>query len=393
MRLKQLIESAENKKLLNKLLDDNTRRLASLYKRNGYDLRIVGGAVRDILSGKEPKDIDLASNATPQESIDLLKSNNIKVIETGLQHGTITANMGGEDYEITTLRIDTETDGRHAKVEFTRDWELDAERRDLTFNAMSMDFEGNLYDYFGGHDDLKSGVSKFVGDAEKRIQEDYLRILRYFRFQARLDNPSFDSNTLEIIKNNSSGLNQISGERIWSEVSKILVAQNAYDALTQMQSTNVLKNSGLDNINLSEFSTVHDRTDDPALLLASLLFGTEQLDKLRAKWKFDNSTYGKARYILVSRDYPMTYKEAQRLVSVDGVSKEHVALLLDYNGMHTEADKIRSWEQPSFPISGNDLMQTGMKPGPDMGAAISRLKRSWAKSGFSKSKEELMKEL
>ena len=136
--------------------------------------------------GKSPKDIDLATDATPDEMQKMFDSAGVRHIPTGIEHGTITAVINGEEFEVTTLRADVETDGRRAEVEFVRSWEEDAKRRDLTYNAMSMDFEGNLYDYHGGMDDLQDKVTRFVGDPEERIKEDYLRTLRYFRFQGRL---------------------------------------------------------------------------------------------------------------------------------------------------------------------------------------------------------------
>ena len=174
-------------------------KLDKVFKNNKHEMRIVGGAVRDIALGKSPKDIDFATDATPDEMMEILDKAGIRHKPTGLEHGTITAILDNEPFEITTLRADTETDGRHAKVEFVKSWKEDAKRRDLTYNAMSMDIEGNVYDYFGGMDDLQDKVSKFVGDAEERITEDYLRILRYFRFQGRPSKPTWDGDTLEAI--------------------------------------------------------------------------------------------------------------------------------------------------------------------------------------------------
>lgn len=203
--------------------------LSSVFTNEGYELRIVGGAVRDLLCGMTPKDIDLSTNATPNEMIDLFNKNQIRYIETGLQHGTLTAHLDKTDFEITTLRVDVETDGRHAKVQYTNDWKLDAERRDLTFNAMSLELNGTLYDYFNGKKDLLEQRVKFVGNAKSRIQEDYLRILRYFRFYGRIAacSDQHDEETLEIIKDNAKGLKMIAVERIWIELAKILTGNHA----------------------------------------------------------------------------------------------------------------------------------------------------------------------
>jgi tRNA nucleotidyltransferase (CCA-adding enzyme) len=394
MKLKYLAEQITNrKKDLDQLLDKNLLRLNNLYKKNGYELRIVGGAVRDILMNKTPKDIDLASDATPEESLDILKQNNIRVIETGLQHGTITAHMDGEDYEITTLRIDRETDGRHAKVEYTRDWEKDAERRDLTFNAMSMDFDGNLYDYHGGHEDLKSGTARFVGDTDKRIQEDFLRILRYFRFQGRTDSPHFDEDTLAKIKSNASGLDRISGERIWMEVNKILSGNHTKAILEKMKETNVMDAIGLPNPNVKEFNKVKNNTNDPLLLMASLINSGEELNSLRDHWKFSNIEYNMMSFIIKHRNKNLTFQDAKRFHIMNRIDKEHLVGLLRYQGSDDLADKIEKWNPPEFPVNGNDLKSLGISPGPELGKALNDLKSKWVESGYTLTKQDLLNTL
>lgn len=216
------------------------------FQEQGFDIRIVGGAVRDILLGIQPKDVDLGTNATPSEMIALFKQYKVHYIETGLQHGTITAHVNKRDFEVTTLRIDAETDGRHAKVQFTDDWKLDAERRDLTFNAMSLGLDGSLFDYFGGREDLFNHRVRFVGDPRLRIQEDYLRILRYFRFYGRiaLEPDNHDQTTLNVIRECSDGLRQISVERIWMEVSKILTGNHTPALFRRMYELNVSQSIG-----------------------------------------------------------------------------------------------------------------------------------------------------
>jgi tRNA nucleotidyltransferase (CCA-adding enzyme) len=388
MKIKTLIESTKQIDL-SSVMNDDLRRLDKLFQSKGFELRIVGGAVRDILSGKEPKDIDLASDANPQEVVNLLKSENIRVIETGLQHGTVTANMNDEDYEFTTLRIDKETDGRHAEVEYTRDWEIDAERRDLTFNAMSMDFEGNLYDYHGGHDDLNSGTAKFVGNADKRMQEDYLRILRYFRFQGRMESPNFDEHTLDAIAANSEGLKRISGERIWSEMGKILSGNNLNKVMSQMKKTGVLDVIGIDGPN-RELLRVKGNTDDKNLLLASLLNSESDLDVLRSKWKFSNPEYSVMKFIIRNRGKNYSLSDIKKMVSVDRVPREMVEKLMEYEGRTEVLGQLQKWTTPEFPINGNDLKGVGISPGPEMGETLSILRNKWAQSGYKLSKEELL---
>ena len=168
--------------LLRRIFPADLQCLQRLLTAEGYSLRLVGGVVRDLLLGAEPKDVDLATDCVPHDVIGILQRAGIRHIPTGLQHGTVTAHMASADYEITTLRLDRDTDGRHAVVEFTTDWKADAQRRDLTINAMSLSLDGDLYDYFDGQKHLAEQKVLFVGNAQERIIEDYLRILRYFRF-------------------------------------------------------------------------------------------------------------------------------------------------------------------------------------------------------------------
>lgn len=165
------------------LFTDELKKLASLFKEYRHDIRIVGGAVRDLLMGLQPKDLDFATTATPTQMKDMFNTEKIRMINmNGEKHGTVTPRINDkQNFEITTLRIDVVTDGRRAEVQFTTDWMLDAFRRDLTINSMFLGLDGSVYDYFFGYDDLKKHRIAFVGDASTRIQEDYLRILRYFR--------------------------------------------------------------------------------------------------------------------------------------------------------------------------------------------------------------------
>ena len=189
-------------------------------------VRFVGGCVRKALSGEVIDDIHLATSLTPDEVKKNLTENNIKVIDTGISHGTVTAILNGKKFEITTLRRDISTDGRHAKVEFTLDWEKDAARRDFTINAIYADVEGRIFDPLNGISDLKDGKLKFIGSPEERIQEDYLRIIRYFRFFIHYSKFKYDEKIIGIIKKNINGINKISNERIFDELKKILVLDN-----------------------------------------------------------------------------------------------------------------------------------------------------------------------
>ena len=196
------------------------------FRQEGHELRFVGGCVRDAILGFQPKDIDLATTATPDEMIKICEKYDYSYIPTGLQHGTLTIRAGEEHYEVTTLRVDSNQDGRHADVDFTRDWETDSSRRDFTINAMYVDFDGNIYDYHYGYQDLMDGNVIFVGDAEQRIIEDSLRIMRAFRMTSRFAS-YMNKTTKTAISKLAHRLEGISGERIWDELKKIAITGNA----------------------------------------------------------------------------------------------------------------------------------------------------------------------
>lgn len=397
MRYSELLETKtvyNTKNLLKNIPNlNNIKKINRIFQENGFDIRIVGGAVRDLILDKAPKDFDLATDARPDQMIQMLKQAGVKVIETGLQHGTITAVIGGEDYEITTLRIDTETDGRHAKVAFTKDWRQDAERRDLTFNAMSLDLEGNLYDYFGGLEDLKKGTAKFVGSAEQRMQEDYLRILRYFRFQGRTSKPNWDRDTLAAIKANASGLKQISGERIWMEMQKILRGNHAHEILEVMEMTGIDKNIGLDldHSAVSEFDRVRgNRVDNSAALLVSLLDDEQDVLRLAQKWKLSAEERELMRFLAIYREKPFDEKVAMDMWTNPKIKEVYVRILAYYLGKYNIAKMLKTAKKPEFPVKGQDMLDLGMKPGPDVGKAMQELNRLWKESGYKLSKEELL---
>jgi tRNA nucleotidyltransferase (CCA-adding enzyme) len=213
--------------------------IAGAFARHNREVRLVGGAVRDIVMGKQPKDWDMATNALPQRTMEILEEIG-KPYDLSNGHGTISIQLDGETYEITTLRVDAETDGRHAKVEFVNDWKLDAARRDFTFNAMSMDvLTGEIFDYFAGQIDLLKETVRFVGDPAKRIQEDYLRILRYFRFIGKMGFFEIDRDAFAAVRDNRAGLAKVSGERVWMEVKQMMAMECAAMLVQQMQVTGV----------------------------------------------------------------------------------------------------------------------------------------------------------
>ena len=191
-------------------------------------VKFVGGCVRKSIIGENIDDIDLATSLEPTVVKSRLNENNIKVIDTGITHGTVTAILNKKKFEITTLRKDISTDGRHANVEFTLDWNEDSSRRDFTINAIYVDIDGRIFDPLNGIDDLNHGKIKFIGSSEERIHEDYLRILRYFRFFIQYSKNDYDEKVIKTIKENINGINKISNERILDELKKILLLKNFY---------------------------------------------------------------------------------------------------------------------------------------------------------------------
>ena len=358
------------------------KKLNDIFNKNKREIRIVGGAVRDLALDKSPKDIDLATDATPQEMQTMFDNAGIRHIPTGIEHGTITAVINGEEFEITTLRADVETDGRRAEVEFVRSWEEDAKRRDLTYNAMSMDFQGNLYDYHGGMDDLQNKVTRFVGDPAERIKEDYLRTLRYFRFQGRLDKPTFDKETMQAIANNTDGLKQLSVERVWMEMGKILSGSNIQQILNAMQETGVLGAIGL---NAKPSQNLMDG-GDPIINLARI---TDD-ESIGLRWKMSNEEKGKLGF-LISQKGQTHDKKWYTDMMADGFDRTQLDALARYNNQDDMIAYVKSFKAPEFPVDGNDLMQLGHERGPKIGQTLNALRAQWKAGNFSASKDELLK--
>ena len=377
------VKESLNEEALNvkSIITPAIRKLYKVFKKNQYEVRIVGGAVRDIALGKEPKDIDFATDATPDEMIAMLDKEGIRHIPTGIEHGTITAVIDGEDFEITTLRADTNTDGRHADVEFVRSWEEDAKRRDLTYNAMSMDIDGTVHDYNGGMDDLQDKVSRFVGDPEERIKEDYLRILRYFRFQSKLDSPKWDDVTLNAIKDNADGMTGLSVERIWQEMSKLLMGSSAKEALEWMNKTGVSSKIGLEGINPAKLG----EPTGPIIALARMLDSSG----IARDWKMSNYDREMFDFLIKHKGENINPKQAQDMI-INGASQDHLLAWANMHGKNDVYDAVHGFEQPDFPINGKDLLARGYVAGPNLGKMIADLKDEWMKSNYKLSKEDLL---
>ena len=378
--------------------------LVKLFKSHNYEIRIAGGAVRDLLMGIAPQDVDFATTATPQQMKDMFTAEQVRMINMkGEKHGTITARINdSQNFEVTTLRIDTKTDGRHAEVEFTTDWQIDANRRDLTINAMFLDFEGTLYDYFNGRENLDNREVRFVGDPSQRIQEDYLRILRYFRFWGRIavQDCSHDQEALEAIRENAHGLSGISGERIWVEVKKIVIKNHVPAILDQMQRLGVLVNIGfLGNIEMDQVQNVWKKcknlSPQPMTVIASLLETIDDLVALNNRVKMSNDEFKLGAFIIDHRnDLPpddgLKYYQDLLISQKDPKLKGRILELLKYIGRDDIFETFDNWVPPRFPVTGYHLMEANVPKGPIFNKTLNSLKEIWKESNYTLGKDELM---
>ncbi|PCI50109.1 MAG: hypothetical protein COB49_03975 [Alphaproteobacteria bacterium] len=367
-------------------------RLLHILNTDGLNARMVGGCVRDALLGREIIDIDLACSLTPEGSRTRLENAKIKVIPTGLKHGTITAVIDKRSYEITTLRRDVETDGRHAKVVFIDDWAEDARRRDFTFNALYLDGDGSLYDPCGGLADLKAGRVRFIGDAHKRIQEDALRILRFFRFAAQIGEGKLDPIGLAACIRNKGLIDNLSGERLAQEIFKILQAENLLPIIEVMADSGILEKVLPGHKPLDKFNDFVRLENDlgrcDILMRLSCLCAGDVSRHL----KLSNSQAKTLRQY-AGQDiavYPgMNEKDIRKSVYLSGRQVFIFALLQSWAG-----DEVlryaENWTIPTMPVQGRDLIRAGFAAGPALGVKLKSLETAWVESDFRLSKQELL---
>jgi len=366
-------------------------RLRQHFNAAGFDLRLVGGVVRDLVAGCDPKDIDLCTDATPDEQISVYNQNNIRWIGTGLDHGTITVVLNNQTFEITSLRVDVDTDGRHATVKYTADWIKDLERRDLTINAMSLTFNGQLIDPFGGREDLVNGVIRFVGDPVARIREDYLRILRYFRFHVRFGRKgNFNSDQWQAVVQNAAGLEQISRERVWSEIKQILKNEGGEAMLGVIDVCDIGQHMDLPRAGRTAFTHVRDRVQAPELIMAAwCAWDSNKIMQLAQAWKWSSNERDHALWIC---KYVNTNQDLCKLIAVHNAPRDWVVELAKVEDRPVwERELFTQWQFDPFPVTGLDLIAKGIKPSPKLGATLSFLKEKWAEMGYVATKEELLK--
>jgi poly(A) polymerase/tRNA nucleotidyltransferase (CCA-adding enzyme) len=338
--------------------------------------------VRDALAGREVADIDLATPMPPAEVTRRLLNAGLKAVPTGIDHGTVTAVADHRGFEVTTLRRDIETDGRHAVVDYTDDWRADAARRDFTINAMSLAPDGALFDYFGGVADLRAGRVRFVGDAPTRIAEDYLRILRFFRFHARYGSGAPDAAALAAIRAGVPGMGRLSAERVWSELKRILAAPDPCDSVMLMQQTGVLQAVLPDGAVPAQLARLvaAGAPPDPLLRLAALLAGDAAA--LADRLRFSSSERDRLRAL---RDGEVPDDAADDATLRRALADTPADILngrawLAGRGAALRA-RLAALPRPVFPLRGRDVQAAGVAPGPRVGELLAQIRAWWMAGG------------
>lgn len=396
-----------------------TRKVVAALTAEGAEVRFVGGCVRDAVLKRPIKDIDIATHDPPEQVMLLLEKAGLRAIPTGVEHGTVTAVADGKHFEITTLRCDVETFGRKARVEFTDDWAEDAARRDLTINALFADPDGRIYDPFDGLQDLGAGRVRFVGDPMQRIEEDVLRLLRFFRFYAHYGRPPPDAAALAACRAMAPRLPQLSGERVCGEFVKLLQATDPASVLLLMQGERVLEHVLPEAVDFGRLRVVcfletrglvlPSVRPDPlrrlaALLPANALTAADLADRLRMSAKQRERLVGMAapaRWPVPEWDR----RERRRVLRRVGADLFRDQVLLSWAGRkalapHGKPDETRAWTamieeadawQPvEPPLKGRDLMALGVPHGPRIGEILSSVEAWWEENDYRPDRNEAL---
>jgi poly(A) polymerase len=348
--------------------------------------RVVGGAVRDSVAGLPVVDTDVAARQEPEEVTRRLEAAGFRVVPTGLSHGTVTAIADGFPVEVTTLRRDVETDGRHAVVAFVDDFRADAARRDFTINAMSMDVHGAVFDYFGGIADLRAGGLRFVGDPATRIAEDYLRILRFFRFYARYARGKPEARTLAALRDGVPGLGQLSAERVWGELKRILTAPDPSESVTLMAELGVLGAVLPEGADAARLAWVvrAGAPVDPLLRFAALVTGDIGAVSERLKVSGEEMQTVVA---LSGEEVPQPGDDDATLRRMLAENDKPVLIGRswiaggDAPGWRELRQRLTSMDVPVFPLQGRDVVALGVAPGPRVGALLQQVRAWWLAGG------------
>jgi len=391
-----------NAKVLFEILDQH---------EDNIQIRYVGGCVRKILSNEDVNDIDLAINITPEKLIDILKKNKINYFDTGISHGTITISIEKKHFEITTLRKDILTDGRHAKVKFSDNWLEDASRRDFTINCIYSDHEGNLFDPFNGKKDLEDGKLNFIGDPEKRIKEDYLRILRYVRFFLNYSRQKHDSNVKKIIKQNIKGVKNQNSERLIDEIKKLVKSKGFLKInndefckevilliFPQLKKIQIYKN-------LNKYAEKIYLSQNFIFLISLMIIDeTDNSDYFLYKFKLSNNDQKKVKFlkeIFSEKNNKKIFNEKKLWEIFYYKSKDDLIDILKFEIFKNKKinyklikllNFFKDKEKPIFPINGKDIMlKYDLKEGRELGDKLKKIENVWIKNGFRISHKDIDK--
>jgi poly(A) polymerase len=381
-----------------KLLD-----LLDLLNGDGEETRIVGGAVRNALLGLPTGDVDLATTAHPDVVIARAKTARFKPVPTGIEHGTVTVVVRGHPFEVTTLRQDIGTDGRRATVRFGRNFDQDAQRRDFTVNALSISADRKLHDPVGGLPDLKAGRIRFIGDPRERIREDYLRILRFFRFHAAYGEGPLDRTGRDAAITEREGLAVLSAERIRAELMKLVLARHAGEVAQEISDAGFFERifGGIAYpIMFARLTQIKRTADDPVLRLGALAISVrEDADRLRARLRLSNAEHkrlaemAEARAVWRNRDAVPGERDLRTQLFLFGRLAASDALALaqaasgappDDADWRAAAEFLAQTPEPRLPLTGEDVMASGRVRGKLVGAALKSLQARWIRAGFPK---------
>jgi poly(A) polymerase len=380
------------------LREPRLQRLLAVLAAAGGEGRVAGGAVRNALLGEAVADIDIATTLPPAAVTAACQAAGFAVHPTGLDHGTVTVVADHHPFEVTTLRHDIETDGRRAKVQYTEDWRADALRRDFTMNALYCDARGKIHDFTGGYADILKKRIRFVGTPSARITEDYLRILRFFRFHARYGRGAPDTAGLAACKRLARGLDGLSAERLRQEMLKLLAAPGAVATLKVMAGAGILRHI---LPSTEDWRVLARLPADPLLRLAALAADPQGL---KARLRLSNAEA--SRIAALASQPPVSpalrLREQKALLYLMGAEtwRDVASLALARSRVRLDDRAWRRlirlperWPVPVLPVTGRDLMDSGMAPGPELGQALRRLEDWWVASGFTAGKDDLLKRL
>ena len=378
-----------------------TRAVMDALTSNGGEARFVGGCVRNALIGAEVEDIDIATPLQPGEVIKRIEAAGLRAVPTGIEHGTVTAISRSKPYEITTLRRDVSTDGRRATVAFSTDWAEDAARRDFTMNALYADISGQVYDFVGGIADLRARHVRFIGEPERRIAEDYLRILRLFRFHAWYGLGEIDADGLRAVAAAKGEIKTLSGERIQKEMLRTLAADGPVPVLRSMAASGVLNEVLPGALVFERFQKLCEAdadnffASDNLLRLGSLLSDEAQAIDVARRWRLSNDDRMRLTGMMSAPLKIVSYlsvREVQRALYRFGIErfKDHVRLRWAEDPKASNGVQWRAllaiadgWVRPVLPMTGKDVMAAGVPQGPLVGRVLSEVEEWWIDSDFT----------